>query len=120
MSVTELREQQSSEWEAWARRHSEKEREGALRRQAEAQAATLPHAVNDGKPWTQEELALAMQDKPLLDTALALGRTYKSVVRARQRQRKMLGLAITRTKHESDPYDGSDRRGVLLIAEDEA
>ena len=66
-----------------------------------------------GEPWSEWEFDLAMSDTPLREVALRLGRTYSSVVRARQRRRKMLGLGIEYTKSEADLYDGSDRRGVL-------
>ena len=113
MSVTELRDDQASEWRSWSRRNPDKAREHASRRQRRLQEATAPHAVNDGKPWAEEELAQIMRSEPILDIALRLGRTYKSVVRARQRRRQMLGLGIEYTKSEADEYDGSDRRGVL-------
>ena len=87
----------------------------ALQRQAELQAETLAHAHRDGQPWTDEEFHQAMSDRPIRETALLIGRSYKSVVRARQRRRKMLGLGIETTKTESDPYDGSDRAGVLYV-----
>lgn len=69
--------------------------------------------IRNGEPWSEWEFDLAMSDTPLREVALRLGRTYSSVVRARQRRRRMLGLGIEYTKSEADPYDGSDRRGVL-------
>lgn len=69
--------------------------------------------ARNGEPWTEWEFDLAMSDTPLREVALRLGRTYSSVVRARQRRRRMLGLGIEYTKSEAEPYDGSDRRGVL-------
>lgn len=117
MSVTELRDEQSNEWHRWHERNKDSARKKALRRQAEAQAETLPHAYRDGTPWTDEDFDEAMSDRPIRETALMLGRSYKSVVRARQRRRKMLGLDITHIKTEDDPYDGSDRRGTLIQKE---
>lgn len=114
MSVTELRDQQSNEWHAWATKNRDKAIRGALQRQADMQSATLPHAVNDGTPWTDDDFEEAMSDRPVIETALMLGRSYKSVIRARQRVRKMRGLDITYTKTEADKYDGSDRRGFLM------
>lgn len=73
--------------------------------------------ARDGHPWTEWEFDLVMSDTPLREVALRLGRTYSSVVRARQRRRRMLGLDITHVKTESDPYDGSDRRGFLVEKE---
>ena len=73
--------------------------------------------ARDGRPWIEWEFDLVMGDTPLREVALRLGRTYSSVVRARQRRRKMLGLDITRIKTEADPYDGSDRAGVLIEKE---
>lgn len=70
-------------------------------------------AFRNGEPWAEWEFDLAMSDIPLREVSQRLGRTYSSVVRARQRRRRMLGLGIERTKSESDPYDGSDRRGAL-------
>lgn len=117
MSVTELRDGQSAEWHAWYQKHREREIAKAIQRQAELQAETLAHAYRDGKPWTAEEFDQAMSGRPIRETALLIGRSYKSVVRARQRRRKMLGLGIEATKTESDPYDGSDRVGVLYVKE---
>lgn len=117
MSVTELRDQQSAERREWDRRHPERARTLALERQRRLQEETLAVAHRDGTPWTEEEFAEAMSDRPVRETALLLGRSYKSVVRARQRRRKMLGLDITHVKTEADPYDGSDRRGFLIEKE---
>lgn len=112
--LTALRDEQSAEWERYASRHTEKVLEGARRRRAEMQRLTAD-APRTGQPWTQEELAKVMQDRPLVETAIDLGRTYGSVVMARRKMRKMLGLGIEYTKSEADPYDGSDRRGVLYV-----
>lgn len=70
-------------------------------------------AHRNGEPWAEWEFDLAMSDTPLREVAIRLGRTYSSVVRARQRRRRMLGLGIERTKTGNDPYDGTNRAGVL-------
>ena len=119
MSVTGLRDQQNDEWHAWAERNPVAAREHNLRRQQQHQSETIPHASRNGEPWTEEDFAEAMSDRPVRETALMLGRSYKSVVRARQRRRKMLGLGITYLKTDSDPYDGSSRAGVLYMKETE-
>ena len=117
MSVTELRDQQADDWREWGRRNPDRKRERALERQRRLQEETLAVAHRDGLPWTEEEFAEAMSDRPVRETALLLGRSYEGVVRARQRRRKMLGLDITRIKTEADPYDGSGRAGVLIERE---
>lgn len=119
MSVTDLRDQQADDWREWGRRNPDRKRERALERQRRLQEETLAVAHRDGLPWTEEEFAEAMSDRPVRETALLLGRSYKSVVRARQRRRKMLGLGITYLKTDSDPYDGSSRAGVLYVKETE-
>jgi len=78
-----------------------------------------PPGSRNGEPWAEWEFDLVMSDTPLREVALRLGRTYSSVVRARQRRRKMLGLGITYLKTDSDPYDGSSRAGVLYMKEAE-
>lgn len=112
-----MRDQQNDEWHAWAERNPDRAREHNARRQQQHQSETVPRASRNGEPWTEEDFAEAMSDRPVRETALMLGRSYKSVVRARQRRRKMLGLDITRIKTEADPYDGSDRAGVLIERE---
>ena len=82
-------------------------------------ALLVPPETRNGEPWAEWEFDLAMSDTPLREVALRLGRTYSSVVRARQRRRKMLGLDITYLKTDSDPYDGSSRAGVLYMKEAE-
>lgn len=79
----------------------------------EPPTATPPSGARDGSPWAEWEFDLAMSDTPLREVAIRLGRTYSSVVRARQRRRRMLGLGIERTKTGNDPYDGTNRAGVL-------
>ena len=100
-------------------------RRGGAMRPVATSAAAQPPAHLDvpgarvGEPWAEWEFDLAMSDTPLREVALRLGRTYSSVVRARQRRRKMLGLDITYLKTDSDPYDGSGRAGVLYVKEAE-
>lgn len=103
----------------WCRAHWMQGRRGGtlrpLSRRPTLNAA--PPGSRNGEPWAEWEFDLVMSDTPLREVALRLGRTYSSVVRARQRRRKMLGLDITRIKTEADPYDGSDRAGVLIEKE---
>lgn len=88
-----------------------------VRTSPRTEPSLAPPGSRNGEPWTEWEFDLAMSDTPLREVALRLGRTYSSVVRARQRRRRMLGLGIEYTKSEADPYDGSDRRGVLYAKE---
>lgn len=114
MSVTELRDRQNAEWHAWAERNPDKAR-AHNRRRRDQLAAQTADASRNGEPWAEWEFDLAMSDTPLREVAIRLGRTYSSVVRARQRRRRMLGLGIEHTKTESDPYDGESRVGVLYV-----
>lgn len=118
MSVTDLRDRQNAEWHAWAERNPDKAREHNRRRR-DRLAAQTADASRNGEPWAEWEFDLAMSDTPLREVAIRLGRTYSSVVRARQRRRKMLGLDITYLKTDSDHYDGSSRAGVLYMKEAE-
>lgn len=66
-----------------------------------------PPGARDRQPWAEWEFQVLMAERPLMEIALELGRTYSACVQARRRRLKMLGLHRPRIKTEQDPYDGS-------------
>lgn len=111
--ATRLRQENALNWAAWF----DRKRDGALRsanaRGHAYQDATSPAAMASGRPWSEEEYAVLLQDRPLVEIALELGRTYRACSQARLRRLKALGLRAVRTKTETDPYNGADNRMKL-------
>lgn len=69
---------------------------GPDNRMKNAQAVTVPTAIRAGEPWWPEEDAMVMDPTiTARDTALALCRTYRSVV---QRGKKLRAAATSTEK----------------------
>lgn len=117
MSLAGLRDRQNAEWHAWAERNPAAAREHSLRRQQRYQSETVPHAHRDGERWTEEEFAEAMSDRPVRETALMLGRSYKSVIRARQRVRAIFGADGSSLLPTDHPYGGVSEWGNSIEGE---
>lgn len=104
--LSDLRDDHAEQYRRWRERNIEQAREREDDRNRRYQEATKPYAVRDGKPWTEEDFIILMQDRPLIDTALELQRTYRACLMARRRRKKMLGIDTSSHKTEDDPYNG--------------
>ena len=104
--LTDLRDENSNNWHGWAAGNPDNYVEHSKARQRRYQAATAGGA-RSGMPWAEWEFQALMADRPLIEIALELGRTYAACRQARRRRLKMLGLHRPRIKTENDPYDGS-------------
>ena len=104
--LTDLRDENNSDWHRWAERNPDAYVEHSKARQRRYQSATAGGA-RSGEPWAEWEFQALMAERPLIEIALELGRTYAACAQARRRRLKMLGLHRPRIKTEQDPYDGS-------------
>lgn len=105
MTRTELRDEHLNNFYWWKTRNPDKAREHAIARQLKHQAETLEHATRADTPWTEHEMRAAHEADDVKAFALEHGRTYKAVVAARQRYRKMHGIKANRLKPEHVEYN---------------
>lgn len=104
--LSDLRDEHARQLQSWAERNPDRAL-AASKRRLKRMAELTSDAPRSGEPWTEDEMLALMGERPLLEIALEIGRTYSACVAMRRRRLKMLGLHRPRIKTEQDPYDGS-------------
>ena len=107
--LSDLRDEQAAAFAKWRANNIEYARSRENARNRALDKTTKANATRNGEPWTEEEFVELMADRPLVETALKLGRTYRACLMARRRRKKMLGMDTSNIKTEKDPYNGQTK-----------
>ncbi|MEU6034015.1 hypothetical protein ABZ801_01255 [Actinomadura sp. NPDC047616] len=70
--------------------------------------------ATSGLPWTSEQVAMALSNRPIAEIAAQLGRSYQAVVNIRYRRRPRPSLDISSDSFGGAAVDAVSRRSAEL------